>query len=240
MWDLIHNDKSIAKVFCSNYEYKAIEQLKQLSERPDYKYIVAFPDLHAGEYPVGYVMRTGNTIYFDLTGADIGCNVRVVKIAEDITDLIDTIAIINLFKRNECPVLAIRDTHTKNSPELNTLPDHCILYSWGYQIYEDIDNAIKQADHVYGYKNSFDGSKTIFHHLSELRPIKKIFLIGVAYDICVFFTAAGLTKGWPAEDIHIIRNATMNFNNDWAVTATEMLNTLYGIQPVTLSIINSV
>ena len=38
MWDLIHNDKSIAKVFCSNYEYKAIEQLKQLSERPDYKY----------------------------------------------------------------------------------------------------------------------------------------------------------------------------------------------------------
>jgi RNA-splicing ligase RtcB len=91
MWDLIHNNKSIAKVFCSNYEYKVIEQLKQLSERPDYKYIVAFPDLHAGEYPVGYVMRTGNTIYFDLTGADIGCNVRVVKIAEDITDLVDTI-----------------------------------------------------------------------------------------------------------------------------------------------------
>lgn len=91
MWDLIHNDKSIAKIFCSNYKDRAIEQLKQLSERPDYKYIVAFPDLHAGEYPVGYVMRTGNTIYFDLTGADIGCNVRVVKIAEDITDLVDTI-----------------------------------------------------------------------------------------------------------------------------------------------------
>jgi nicotinamidase-related amidase len=151
----------------------------------------------------------------------------------------NAIAIINLFKRNECPVLAIRDTHTKNSPELNTLPDHCILYSWGYQIYEDIDNAIKQADHVYGYKNSFDGSKTILHHLSELRPIKKIFLIGVAYDICVFFTAAGLTKGWPAEDIHIIRNATMDFNNHWAKMTTEMLNTLYNIQPVTLSIINS-
>ena len=47
-------------------------------------------------------------------------------------------------------------------------------------------------------------------------------------------------RSYGAEDIHIIRNATMNFNNDWAVTATEMLNTLYGIQPVTLSIINSV
>ena len=68
---------------------------------------------------------------------------------------------------------------------------------------------------------------------------KKIFLIGVAYDICVFFTAAGLTKGWPAEDIHIIRNATMDFNNHWAKMTTEMLNTLYNIQPVTLSIINS-
>jgi RNA-splicing ligase RtcB len=91
MWNLIHKENNIAKVYCSNYEWKAIEQLKELSEREGYLYSIAFPDLHAGEFPVGYVMRTRNLIYFDLTGADIGCNVRVVGLADDITNYIDDI-----------------------------------------------------------------------------------------------------------------------------------------------------
>lgn len=91
MWTLMHNEKNIAKIYCSNYEGKAIDQLKQLSERAGYLYSIAYPDLHAGEFPVGYVMRTSNLIYFDLTGADIGCNVRVVKISNDIKDRVQAI-----------------------------------------------------------------------------------------------------------------------------------------------------
>lgn len=91
MWDLIHKEKNIAKVYCSNFKWEALEQLMELSERAGYLYSIAFPDLHAGEFPVGYVMRTRNLIYFDLTGADIGCNVRVVSLANDITNQIDDI-----------------------------------------------------------------------------------------------------------------------------------------------------
>lgn len=91
MWTLMHNERNIAKIYCSNYEGKAIDQLKQLSERAGYLYSIAYPDLHAGELPVGYVMRTSNLIYFDLTGADIGCNVRAVRISDDIKHIINDI-----------------------------------------------------------------------------------------------------------------------------------------------------
>ncbi len=91
MENLMYNGKNIAKVYCTNYEYAAIEQLKQLSERAGYLYAIAYPDLHAGEFPVGYVMRTSNLIYFDLTGADIGCNVRVTRIHENISNIVQDI-----------------------------------------------------------------------------------------------------------------------------------------------------
>ena len=91
MWDLMYKEKNIAKVYCSNFDWRAIEQLMLLSEREGYLYSIAFPDLHAGEFPVGYVMRTKNLIYFDLTGADIGCNVRVVRLTDDITNIVNDI-----------------------------------------------------------------------------------------------------------------------------------------------------
>jgi hypothetical protein len=41
--DIIHNGKNIGKLFCSNYDYKAIEQLRLLSERPGFRYMYASP-----------------------------------------------------------------------------------------------------------------------------------------------------------------------------------------------------
>jgi len=70
------NTYPFARVYGSHIASKAIFQLKELSTRDDCKYIIAYPDLHAGnDFPVGYVMKTQNMFYFDVIGADIGCNV---------------------------------------------------------------------------------------------------------------------------------------------------------------------
>lgn len=80
MENIIHNGKNIGKLFCSNYDYKAIEQLRLLSERPGFRYMYAFPDLHAGEIPVGHVTRTAGIVYYDIIGADIGCGVMLYPV----------------------------------------------------------------------------------------------------------------------------------------------------------------
>lgn len=83
--NLKNNDKVIARVYASNYDSLALDQLRKLSSLDGYCFINAFPDLHAGnDFPVGYVMKTKHMFYPRLTGADIGCNVRGYKVNENI------------------------------------------------------------------------------------------------------------------------------------------------------------
>jgi len=85
--NLKHNDKVVARVYASHYDSKSLDQLRSLSELDGFNFIHAFPDLHAGnDFPVGYVMKTKNMFYPKLTGADIGCNVHGVMIAEHLTN----------------------------------------------------------------------------------------------------------------------------------------------------------
>lgn len=82
------NAYPFARIYGSSIDPKAIDQLRELSTRDDCKYIIAYPDLHAGnEFPVGYVMKTQKVFYFDVIGADIGCSVwaerPVIKIRKE-------------------------------------------------------------------------------------------------------------------------------------------------------------
>ncbi len=73
-------------------DYKAIEELKLLAERDGFCFSIAFPDLHAGNnIPVGHITKFKNMVYYDITGPDIGCNVTVVEVETDITNMIDDI-----------------------------------------------------------------------------------------------------------------------------------------------------
>lgn len=79
--DEIATTYDFAKVYGSYIDHKAIKQLADISKRNDYKYAIAYPDFHAGnDIPVGHVMKTGRTIYFDLIGPDIGCMVSAQKL----------------------------------------------------------------------------------------------------------------------------------------------------------------
>lgn len=85
--NLKNDGKVIARVYASNYDSLALDQLRKLSSLDGYCFINAFPDLHAGnDYPVGYVMKTKHMFYPRLTGADIGCNVRGYKVNGKIDD----------------------------------------------------------------------------------------------------------------------------------------------------------
>lgn len=85
--NLENEGKVIARIYASNYDSLALDQLRKLSSLDGYCFINAFPDLHAGnDYPVGYVMKTKHMFYPRLTGADIGCNVRGYKVNENIDE----------------------------------------------------------------------------------------------------------------------------------------------------------
>jgi RNA-splicing ligase RtcB len=80
-FDLEHNGRTIAKVFSSNIEETAKQQLCDMSELKGFLFIKAFPDIHGGnDFPVGYVMKTRDYFYPQLIGADIGCSVAGIPV----------------------------------------------------------------------------------------------------------------------------------------------------------------
>jgi tRNA-splicing ligase RtcB len=85
--NLKSDGKVIARVYASQYDSLALDQLRRLSSLDGFGFINAFPDLHAGnDFPVGYVMKTKNMFYPRITGADIGCNVRGYKVNDDMDE----------------------------------------------------------------------------------------------------------------------------------------------------------
>jgi len=120
----IMNVYDFARIYGSVIDYLAISQLKAISLRKDFKYVIGFPDLHAGaDNPVGYVMKTGNTLYFDLIGADIGCTVSAQKLALRYSDgsLHPAILGKNIFKgeiRDMAGFASTWFTNTSNIPSI--------------------------------------------------------------------------------------------------------------------------
>lgn len=80
-FNLKNQERVIGRVYSSTIEDKAKEQLINLGNLDGFCFLKAFPDIHAGaDFPVGYVMKTRDTFYPQLTGADIGCSVAGLQI----------------------------------------------------------------------------------------------------------------------------------------------------------------
>lgn len=123
--------------------------------------------------------------------------------------------VVNKINNWEGAIIATRDTH--NSNYLNTregkyLPvEHCINYTYGHKLNEDIKNALYNArgkgnDVSVINKNTF-GSTVITGLLRLLRTcgeeIDSIEVIGLCTDICVISNVMLIKASFPEVDITV-------------------------------------
>lgn len=77
--------KYLGKIIGSNILPDAIEQTMELTKAKGFINFVMYPDAHAGEIPVGVMIKTKNFAYFDWIGNDIGCGIRGIKVRSKIS-----------------------------------------------------------------------------------------------------------------------------------------------------------
>jgi len=146
----------------------------------------------------------------------------------------NTVKAIYFFKQKHLPIFTVMDTHFPDSVEFKTLPEHCIFNSWGHKLTPAIDSAIGYyASNTVIFKDGFSSSEVLVEYIREL-TLSNVYIVGVAYDICVFFTAMGIADYLSGSNIHILEDATIPYNKEWAVTAKQMMQSLKGINHITL------
>jgi len=138
-------------------------------------------------------------------------------------------SIITDFKILGYPIYVLKDTHYPQDKEFITIPPHCIKDSWGHELHPTIKKALEGSQSVSINKFEFDGSNRFFQFVDYKPIVIDVYLIGVAFDICVFHTAIGLTNNYLGKQIHIVKSATYPSNFMWDIVAEEMLTSLFGI-----------
>jgi len=144
----------------------------------------------------------------------------------------NVIKTINLFKKQGESVYALQDLHIANDREFHKLSPHCIWGTWGYRIYPRVENALISAHATIVDKFGFNGSLELWQEIVQGSIITDIYLTGVTTDICVFFTAIGLTDYFSGSMIHVVKDSVLESEFGWGNTTLEMLKSLYGIDTV--------
>lgn len=141
----------------------------------------------------------------------------------------NVIKTINLFKTKNQPVYALQDSHIMHDREFNRFPPHCIVHTWGHRIYPRVYTALISAHATIINKFGFNGSIELWQEIVQGSIITDIYLTGVTTDICVFFTAIGLTDYFSEGSIHVVKDSVLESEFGWGNTTLEMLKNLYGI-----------
>jgi len=159
----------------------------------------------------------------------LGAGGNVRQLSYMVNNVIKTI---NLFKKRGESVYALQDLHVANDREFDRFPPHCIWNTWGYNIYPKVENALKSAHTTIIDKFGFDGSLDLWREMAQGSIITDIYLTGVTTDICVFFTAVGLTNYFSGSMIHVVKDSVFESDFKWGNTTLGMLKNLYGINTV--------
>jgi nicotinamidase-related amidase len=92
------------------------------------------------------------------------------------------------FKNNNEPVIYICDNHSKDDPEFKVWPPHCVEGTTGAEVI----NELKPDDTDYIVKKTtYSGFfRTNLNELLKSLNIDTVYVVGVAMNICVHYTAA--------------------------------------------------
>jgi nicotinamidase-related amidase len=125
------------------------------------------------------------------------------------------------FKSEGSPVIYVCDSHSKNDPEFDLWPPHCVEGTEGAEVTDDLkpdkdDYVIKKRTY-----SGFHG--TNLDKLLKDLSVQTVWICGVAMNICVHYTAAdarmngydvvvplGGTKGLTKEDEEYMKKQFAN------------------------------
>ncbi len=130
--------------------------------------------------------------------------------------------------REDGIVVYLKDSHSKEDPELRVWGEHAMDGTWGSEIVEALKP--KQGD-VVVRKHTYDGF--LFTELDEelrKRDVKEVYICGVATDICVKHTAFGaFVRGY---NVYVVRDACAGTSQEAHERALDYMRRIYGARIV--------
>jgi nicotinamidase-related amidase len=130
------------------------------------------------------------------------------------------------FRKNNHPVIFLKDSHDENDKEFEKFPKHCVKGTWGSEIIDDLkplenETIIEKTRYSGFYNTSLD------EVLKKINP-KSVYLCGVCTSICVMDTAGGLAN----RDYNIIihENETADFDEKMHNFSIERMKNIYGVE----------
>ncbi|MBN2008557.1 cysteine hydrolase [candidate division KSB1 bacterium] len=92
-------------------------------------------------------------------------------------------------------IVYTQDTQIENDPEFDIWPQHCVSYSWGWQIVDELNP--RKGDLICR-KNRYDGfyGTWLEHFLSRMWHVEHVVIVGTVANICVLHTAASAGLRW--------------------------------------------
>ncbi len=125
------------------------------------------------------------------------------------------------FERENSPVIYVCDSHSKNDPEFELWPPHCVEGTKGAEIVDDLKP--NKNNYIIKKKTYSGFHGTNLDDLLKKLDIKTLWICGVAMNICVHYTAADArmngyevivpvngTKGLTEEDEEYMKKQFVN------------------------------
>lgn len=105
-----------------------------------------------------------------------------------------SVNLINEFKKLKLPIITTMDSHSKDDPEFDLFPPHCVDGTPGHRLIDEI------GDQLHGYENhrilrkshysAFYGTE--FDNTIKELGLSEFHIAGVVTNICVLFTVEEL------------------------------------------------
>ncbi|MDY0133143.1 MAG: isochorismatase family protein [Desulforegulaceae bacterium] len=130
------------------------------------------------------------------------------------------------FRKNNHPVIFLKDSHDLNDKEFEKFPKHCVKNTWGSKIIDELkpleNEIIIEKTRYSGFYNT-----RLDQVLRKINP-KSIYLCGVCTSICVMDTAGGLANRDYKVIIH--ENETADFDEEMHVFSIKRMKNIYGVE----------
>ncbi len=128
----------------------------------------------------------------------------------------EAIRLVEEFLQKEQAVIFVKDSHTPDSVEFNSFPQHCIK---GTKEAEMVEELIKyESEVLIAEKNAISAmySKEFMRHITNLKKIEECVIIGCESDMCVANLAMPLKSYYDQQnikmDIIIPENAVATYH----------------------------
>lgn len=146
--------------------------------------------------------------------------------------------VVDKINKFEGIVIATRDTHFEDNYartiEGKIIDKHCIEGSYGWQLEDSIEEAIRQKPKAYKvnkYSFAYDKWEQLFYDIMQIDELEEIELVGVCTDLCVLNNAIILQNLFPTIKVSVDKSCCAGTTVDKHNEAIKiMMDNLIGIK----------